>query len=78
MSSWSSMPAAQSLQGQDQDKVFVFGPEGETGERSTLIFSARRRVGAFEGALKPLGAQVAQKVGVELGNGPPVRGWARF
>ena len=62
----------------DSDKVFVFGPEGETGARSKLIFEGRRRVHAWREALAPLGLATAQKVGLELGNGPPVAGVARF
>lgn len=56
------------------DKVFVFGPEGETGARSAAIFAGRRRVHAWRSALAPLGLAMAQKVGVELGNGPPKGG----
>ena len=52
------------------DKVFVFGPEGETGTRSAKIFAGRRRVHAWREALAPLGLATAQKVGLELGNGP--------
>jgi hypothetical protein len=62
----------------DSDKVFVFGPEGETGARSKRIFEGRRRVQAWKEALAPLGLATAQKVGLELGNGPPVSGVARF
>lgn len=53
------------------DRVFVFGPEGETGTRSATIFAGRRRVHAWREALAPLGLATAQKVGLELGNGPP-------
>ena len=53
------------------DRVFVFGPEGETGERSGKIFRARRRVGVWREALAPLGLAVVQKLGQELCNGPP-------
>ncbi|KAH9941090.1 carboxylesterase [Epithele typhae] len=53
------------------DRVFVFGPEGETGERSSKIFRARRRVGVWREALAPLGLAVVQKLGQELCNGPP-------
>lgn len=53
-----------------EDKVFVFGPEGEVGERSMTIFSGRRRVGAWKDALEPLGMNLVQKVGLELCNGP--------
>ncbi|KAH8115948.1 alpha/beta-hydrolase [Phellopilus nigrolimitatus] len=60
------------------DKVFVFGPEGETGARSARIFAGRRRVHAWREALAPLGLATAQKVGLELGNGPPVPGMPRF
>ncbi|KAI0070994.1 carboxylesterase [Panus rudis PR-1116 ss-1] len=56
----------------NEDKVFVFGPEGETGERSMSIFTGRRRVQAWKDAFEPLGMQVVQKVGVELSNGPPL------
>lgn len=58
----------------ESDKVFVFGPEGETGLRSATIFAGRRRVHAWRSALAPLGLATAQKVGLELGNGPPVLG----
>ncbi|TCD65765.1 hypothetical protein EIP91_002250 [Steccherinum ochraceum] len=53
------------------EKVFVFGPEGETGERSLSIFDGRRRRKVWREALEPLGMAVVQKVGVELCNGPP-------
>lgn len=62
----------------ESDKVFVFGPEGETGTRSAKIFAGRRRVHAWREALAPLGLATAQKVGLELGNGPPVSGVSRF
>ena len=45
--------------------------EGETGARSAAIFAGRRRVHTWRKALAPLGMTMAQKVGVELGNGPP-------
>ncbi|PSS15396.1 hypothetical protein PHLCEN_2v3272 [Hermanssonia centrifuga] len=54
------------------DKVYVFGPEGEVGERSMGIFRGRRRFGAWKEALEPLGMYLAQKVGLELSNGPPM------
>ncbi|KAF6747191.1 EstA protein [Ephemerocybe angulata] len=53
-----------------EDKVFVFGPEGETGERSTVIFEGRRRKELWKSALEPLGHQVVSKVGLELSRGP--------
>ncbi|KAL1941899.1 hypothetical protein VTO73DRAFT_6899 [Trametes versicolor] len=52
--------------------VYVFGPEGEVGERSLSIFQARRRARVWREALEPLGMEVVQKLGVELCNGPPV------
>jgi hypothetical protein len=52
------------------DKVFVFGPEGETGERSKDIFDGRRRKRMWQEAFEPLGFQHVQKVGVELSRGP--------
>ena len=52
------------------DKVFVFGPEGETGERSKEIFDGRRRKRMWQDAFEPLGFQHVQKVGVELSRGP--------
>ncbi|CAA7268349.1 unnamed protein product [Cyclocybe aegerita] len=52
------------------DKVFVFGPEGETGERSQEIFDGRRRRQLWREALEPLGPALVQKVGVELSRGP--------
>jgi hypothetical protein len=54
------------------DKAFVFGPEGETGERSWSIFEGRRRKSVWNSALLPLGLSLAQKVGEELSNGPVV------
>jgi len=54
------------------DKVFVFGPEGETGERSRSIFDGRRRKNVWNSGLMPLGLSLAQKVGEELSNGPVV------
>ncbi|RDB27475.1 Lipase 3 [Hypsizygus marmoreus] len=55
-----------------EDKVFVFGPEGETGERSSCIFEGRRRKEMWREALEPLGMQLVQKVGMELSRGPPL------
>ena len=52
------------------DKVFVFGPEGETGERSKDIFDGRRRKKMWQEAFEPLGFQHVQKVGMELSRGP--------
>jgi hypothetical protein len=57
----------------NDNKVFVFGPEGETGERSSCIFEGRRRKQIWKEALEPLGMQLVQKVGVELSNGPPIK-----
>lgn len=54
----------------NNDKVFVFGPEGETGERSWSIFEGRRRTSAWKSALSPLGLSMVQKVGEELSKGP--------
>ncbi|KAG6812179.1 hypothetical protein H0H92_004047 [Tricholoma furcatifolium] len=53
-----------------EDKIFVFGPEGETGERSNFIFEGRRRREVWKEVLEPLGMQLVQKVGVELSRGP--------
>ena len=53
-----------------RDKVFVFGPEGEAGERGQNIFESRRRTAAWRNALEPLGQALVQKVGLELSNGP--------
>ncbi|PPQ70233.1 hypothetical protein CVT25_011293 [Psilocybe cyanescens] len=53
-----------------EDKVFVFGPEGETGERSKEIFEGRRRRRLWSEAFEPLGAALVQKLGVELSRGP--------
>ena len=52
------------------DKVFVFGPEGETGERSKVIFEGRRRRELWENTFEPLGHQLVSKVGLELSRGP--------
>ncbi|KAI0263014.1 alpha/beta-hydrolase [Gloeopeniophorella convolvens] len=51
-------------------KVFVFGPEGEAGERAPAVFEGRRRAAAWRAALEPLGRALVQKVGLELSNGP--------
>ncbi|KAL4073622.1 Alpha/Beta hydrolase protein [Scleroderma citrinum] len=51
-------------------KIFVFGPEGETGERTAGIFEGRRRRKIWDNVLRPLGMELVQKVGVELSNGP--------
>ncbi|KAI0747095.1 carboxylesterase [Daedaleopsis nitida] len=61
-----------------EDRVFVFGPEGETGERSLHIFHARRRTAVWREALEPLGIALVQKVGAELCNGPPVDARSRY
>ncbi|KAG2003332.1 carotenoid ester lipase [Coprinopsis cinerea AmutBmut pab1-1] len=53
-----------------EDRVFVFGPEGETGERSASIFEGRRRKHVWKEALEPLGHALVQKIGVELSRGP--------
>jgi carboxylesterase type B len=53
-----------------RDKVFVFGPEGEAGERGLNIFEGRRRAEAWRTAFEPLGSAIVQKVGLELSNGP--------
>lgn len=52
------------------DKIFVFGPEGETGERSACVFEGRRRRKIWEEVLRPLGIALVHKVGHELSNGP--------
>ena len=51
-------------------KIFVFGPEGETGERSAGVFDGRRRRKIWEEVLRPLGMALVHKVGHELSNGP--------
>ncbi|TFK49380.1 alpha/beta-hydrolase [Heliocybe sulcata] len=56
----------------NENNVFVFGPEGETGERSWCIFEGRRRRQTWRDALEPLGMNLVQKVGMELSNGPPL------
>jgi hypothetical protein len=60
------------------DKAFVFGPEGETGERSWSIFEGRRRTSLWKSALLPLGLSLMQKLGEELSNGPVVGTKASF
>jgi hypothetical protein len=52
------------------EKVFIFGPEGETGERGTAIFDGRRRRLVWREVLEPLGWTLVQKLGVELSRGP--------
>jgi len=61
-----------------EDKVYVFGPEGEVGERSMSIFDGRRRTQVWKEALEPLGMHLVQKVGTELSNGPPLSSRPRF
>ncbi|KAI0790424.1 carboxylesterase [Abortiporus biennis] len=61
-----------------EDKVYLFGPEGEIGERSQSIFEGRRRVQVWKEALEPLGLHIVQKIGVELCNGPPVGSKCKF
>ncbi|KAJ7753094.1 Alpha/Beta hydrolase protein [Mycena maculata] len=57
----------------NQEKIFVFGPEGEVGERSTCIFEGRRRRAVWKQALEPLGMPLVQKIGMELSRGPPMK-----
>lgn len=54
----------------NEDKVFVFGPEGEAGERSESIFEGRRRRQLWKSVFEPLGWQLVQKIGLELSRGP--------
>lgn len=54
----------------NEDKIFVFGAEGETGERSADIFEGRRRRQTWHDVFEPLGMQLVHKVGLELCNGP--------
>ena len=56
----------------NEEKAYVFGPEGETGERSWSIFEGRRRTQTWHQALIPLGLSLVLKLGEELGNGPQV------
>jgi len=53
-----------------EDRVMVFGPEGEAGERSLKIFEGRRRLKVWGEVFEPLGRDVVMKVGVELSRGP--------
>lgn len=52
------------------EKVFIFGPEGETGERGSAIFDGRRRRAMWSEVLEPLGWTLVQKLGAELSRGP--------
>ena len=61
-----------------REKVFVFGPEGEAGERGANILESRRRTAAWGEAFEPLGRALVQKVGLELGNGPSSGGSAQL
>ena len=56
----------------NEEKAYVFGPEGETGERSWCIFEGRRRTQTWPQSLVPLDLSLVQKLGEELGNGPQV------
>ncbi|KAL0578116.1 hypothetical protein V5O48_003859 [Marasmius crinis-equi] len=58
----------------NEEKVWVFGPEAETGERSRWIFDGRRRREIWKEVLEPLGMSLVMKVGAELSRGPPLRG----
>ncbi|THH23051.1 hypothetical protein EUX98_g8131 [Antrodiella citrinella] len=66
---WSA--SSSSSDDEKNEKVYVFGPEGETGERSMSIFEGRRKKKVWQEVLAPLGMGVVQKIGVELCNGPP-------
>jgi hypothetical protein len=55
-----------------EDRLFVFGPEGETGERPKTILDERRRKEVWKAVLEPLGMPLVQKLGLELSNGPPI------
>jgi len=59
------------------EKVFIFGPEGETGERGSAIFDGRRRRAMWSEVLEPLGWSLVQKLGVELSRGPACADRAR-
>lgn len=52
------------------EKVFIFGPEGETGERGSAIFDGRRRRTMWREVHESLGWTLVQKLGVELSRGP--------
>ncbi|EIN08980.1 alpha/beta-hydrolase [Punctularia strigosozonata HHB-11173 SS5] len=53
-----------------EDRIYVFGPDGETGERSSSIVETRRRRRAWKEAFEPLGLKAVQKLGTELSSGP--------
>ncbi|KAF8581288.1 alpha/beta-hydrolase [Ramaria rubella] len=54
-----------------QDKLYVFGPEGEIGERDLeRELSSRRRMVEWREAFAALTPEMVHKVAVELGNGP--------
>jgi len=74
----SSLSTSESSSAASSDKIYVIGPEGETGERCMPIFEGRRRVDVWAEAFEPLGLRVVHKVGTELGNGPPAGRMARF
>lgn len=59
------------------EKVFIFGPEGEIGERGSAIFDGRRRRAVWNEVLEPLGWALVQKLGVELSRGPACADRAR-
>ena len=58
----------------DENKLFVFGPEGEAGERSVGVLDGRRRTRVFKEVLAPLGMELVQKIATELSRGPPLTG----
>ncbi|TRM57434.1 Alpha/Beta hydrolase protein [Schizophyllum amplum] len=59
----------------DEDKLFVFGPEGEVGERSVGLLEGRRRTRVFGEVLAPLGMELVQKIATEFSRGPPLTGY---
>ena len=67
---WLTFAYGQAPWSSSENAVFVFGPEGETGERSLEVFEGRRRRAVWKTALASLGLDMVRKIGVELGNGP--------
>lgn len=59
---------------QEKGGIFVFGPEGETGQRSAHIFAGRRRKELWRQAFEPMGMQMVHKIGMEMSRGPVQHG----
>jgi hypothetical protein len=53
-------------------RVYVFGPEGECGERGKAVFDGRRRVGMWSAAFRGIEGEVLSRLAGEVEAGPCV------